>query len=330
MNQLGGTVRDGGGEIRPCLIGGFHDNFVGPRLAGLLPAATDGVPRCDPWVAPDGAIASLDMVRLRLKFGGSDDAIARYEDRLQRLDMLAQSHSMHKSQPGKYAHLYTFAIGDSSVSLGVGQFVSGAKADMHRGFLEFNPNKVAGSVLDGLLMVVSSDVYRCDLARYDLAVDLPVSRSLVRVGKDRRKYTCEISASMTEYLGQRNAVGRVKVYDKAAELGLDDVALTRVEMTCSGDWSVGQVLDKWPTVYRVADKLNGYESVNGAFALAIADAVTAGATPEKYLYALDWRRRKTVRGMISGRAYPCPELGAAHVLMRAIDWCNRLNGQAAA
>lgn len=330
MNRLSG-VRDwvtderAGEKSAPSLIGGFHDNFVGSGLAGLLPTSSCGVPRFEPWAAPDGSICSLDMLRLRLKFGGNDETIAQFEDNLQRLDTLVRSYSMTRSEPGRYAHLHTFEYGDSSVSLGVGQFVRGARADMHRGFIEFNPNKVAlGDGLAKFLWLVSGAVYVCELARYDLAVDLPVSRSLVRVAKDRRKYACEMSASMTEYLGQRGTVGYVKVYDKAAELGVSGMPLTRVELTCSGDWSVGQVLDKWPTVYRVADDLSGYESINGAFALSIADAVRAGETPEKYLYGLDWRRRKAVRKLLEGRVFPCPEMGAAHVLAQAMRWCGRV------
>lgn len=325
MNDATGTGLADGGLIRPCLIGESRDKFVPSGPVGLLPASSVGVPRFNPYVAPDGSVSSLDMVRLRLKFAGNDAYVARLEDRVQRLDSLTNSWNKRRSAPGQYAHLHTLEYGDSVVAFGVGQFVRGVKADMRRGFIEFNPNKVGGG--DGLLdflRLVGSRVERCELVRYDLAVDLPVARSRVRVRKDRRKYAFEQGDALTEYLGRRNADGYVKVYDKAAELGVRDMDLTRVEMTCKGSWSVAQVLEKWPTVYRVADVDGAASDTNAVLAMMAAELVDGGGSPEKYLAILDKRRRAKVRNLLEGVTYPCPMQGAVHVLFEAMAWTNRL------
>lgn len=324
---MNGTSGAGDGqleEIRPCLIGGFQERGA----LKLLPESSGGVPRFEPCETPEGSISSLDMVRLRLKFGGGDDFVARFEDKLQRLDSLQERYDMKRSRPGRYAHLYTFAYGDSTVSLGIGQFVKGVKADMRRGFVEFNPNKLGSD--DGFaefVQLVAKHVVRCGLVRFDFAVDLPVARSLVRTRKDRRKYSFEQGAVLTEYLGVRNAVGRVKVYDKAAELGLDGVDLTRIEVTCSGDWSLAQMMDKWPTVYRVRPYDESSDSWVAVMAGLLGELVETGGSPEKYLNNLNSHTRKKVRRMAEGVTFPCPAQGALHVLFQAMKWAGRFSGQ---
>lgn len=314
-----------GGEIRPCLIGGFRGKIDTPAPVGLLPQRATGVARHNPMVSPDGSVASLDMLRLRLKFAGRDDYVARFEDSLQRLDTLAGSWSKRRSAPGQYAHLHTFEYGGSTVTLGVGQFVRGTRADMTRGFVEFNPNKVAdGDGLGDFLRLVGSHVHGCELVRYDLAVDLPVDRARVRTRKDRRTYRFDQSAALTEYLGQRNSAGYVKVYDKAAEQGLDGVALTRVEMTCGGGWTLEQQRDHWPTVYVVNHADGDTSDANVALAQMAAELADMGGSPEKHIAKLNKRRRAKVRRLLEGATFAFPMEGAAHVLMDAVAWAGRI------
>lgn len=331
MNGAIGASDERVEEIRPCLIGGFRVKIDTPCSDRLLPASSSGVPRYNPWEGSDGSIASLDMVRLRLKFAGSDDCVAHFEDKLQRLDSLTNSWNKRRSVPGQYAHLHTFEYGDSVVSVGVGQFTRGVMADMRRGFIEFNPNKVGGGDgLEDFLQLVGSHVERCDLVRYDLAVDLPVERSRVRTRKDRRTYRFDQSAALTEYLGQRNSDGYVKVYDKAAELGVKGLNLTRVELTCKGSWSVGQVVDHWPTVYVVNHADGDVSDANVVIAQMAAELADMGGSPEKHIAKLNKHRRAKVRRLLEGVRYECPQLGAAHVLFEAISWTNRLTAQESA
>lgn len=90
------------------------------------------------------------------------------------------------------------------------------------------------------------DIY---LRRYDLAVDVPYSRADVQLLKDRRKYSQFYKSELdfTEYLGIGSNQGRVKVYNKQLEAGLD-VPLTRIELTME-DKTYESLLKQWPQVY---------------------------------------------------------------------------------
>lgn len=68
--------------------------------------------------------------------------------------------------------------------------------------------------------------------RYDLAADIPVLRQDAFLVKDSRAYLeRRHGREFTQYLGAKSStVGRVKLYDKAAEAGLN-YPLTRLEMT---------------------------------------------------------------------------------------------------
>lgn len=62
----------------------------------------------------------------------------------------------------------------------------------------------------------------CFVKRYDLAVDIPVNRKMFTTYWDRptpKKYeTCQKTIDdKTEYYGERNTVGRVKIYNKSLE-----------------------------------------------------------------------------------------------------------------
>lgn len=76
---------------------------------------------------------------------------------------------------------------------------------MNRGFIEFNPNKVAGDKrFWRLLEKLAPCVSHARLKRFDLAYDLPTSRLDCRLSKDRRMYKSVISNGITEYLGVKN------------------------------------------------------------------------------------------------------------------------------
>lgn len=104
------------------------------------------------------------------------------------------------------------------------------------GRVEFNPAKLIDdlqfiSIYQELLSYIPTKLMMP--IRFDLAIDIPISRDKVYLIKDKRLYE-EYSNSCvdkTQYLGKRNSHGRVKVYNKALELKLDDVDLTRVEIT---------------------------------------------------------------------------------------------------
>ena len=279
-----------------------------------------------PYVMPENTVCSLDMVRLRLRFEGENQGV--------RLDEMAATFASDGYQswksrvkPGGWYFLHNWAFGDSSVTLGIGLMSANCSIDMAVGFLEFNPNKLAAST--GFLLLlshISEYVARAELVRYDLAVDVPVARGDVRLGKDGRKYECVISRTMTEYLGCRNAGGFVKVYDKTEEAKLSS-AFTRVELTCDGRWSVEDVRGKWPLVFalREAPEVAGLPKNARAFLRALAELVSMGLSIEPYLLEFDRKTRKKYRDALVGCRIEFPELGAAAVLMQAVAWAELLS-----
>ena len=80
--------------------------------------------------------------------------------------------------------------------------------------------------------------------------DVPVTRSDVQLFKDRRKYAqfYMSSENFTEYLGQSDSAGRVKVYNKRLESGLD-YDLTRIEVTLDS-FGYSDLLHWFPEVYK--------------------------------------------------------------------------------
>lgn len=119
-----------------------------------------------------------------------------------------------------------------SFYLGVG--LNGGRLPDNSARVEFNPNKV-GSTWE--LAVVYNACWRISAGRvtikqYDLAIDYPVPREDVAMLKDARLYEerRRSDADRTQYVGQRNAPGRCKLYNKQLEQGLPD-PLTRLELT---------------------------------------------------------------------------------------------------
>lgn len=108
------------------------------------------------------------------------------------------------------------------------------------GRIEFNPAKVGDSLeFQSVYLELISYVGRGALkpVRFDLAIDLPVARDKVHLLKDQRTYG-EVSNSTydrTQYLGQRNNHGFVKLYNKSFEAKLKDIELTRLELTIDYD-----------------------------------------------------------------------------------------------
>lgn len=237
--QIDGVVDDpenGGLKSGPCLIAGFH------ALSCTSPSYYN------PYRGVNKNTLSVDMVRLSLTFKGDrGEWLSRKGAQLTDCDEMSAWTS--KIRPGGWYELWSFALGGSSVALGIGFMEPSCKVNMHKGFIEFNPNKVAGDKrFHGLLKTLGTCVSKARLKRFDIAYDIPVSRYDCRLSKDRRMYKSVISNGITEYLGVKNTPAYVKVYDKAAEMHLSGV-LTRIELTCDGEWDAGQVVAHWPQVH---------------------------------------------------------------------------------
>lgn len=82
------------------------------------------------------------MVRLKLSFiNGKGEWLSTHA---QTFDCDSMSAWTSKIRPGGWYELWSFDLGDSSVALGIGFMEPSCKVNMNRGFIEFNPNKVAG------------------------------------------------------------------------------------------------------------------------------------------------------------------------------------------
>lgn len=131
--------------------------------------------------------------------------------------------------------------------------------------IEFNPNKVWDNwefqVVFNTLHKLS-DPRRTEIKRWDLAIDIPVRRDNCFLVKDRRLYE-EIAHSAlnrTQYLGERNSVGRCKLYNKQLELGLS-YPLSRLELTLDGmDRTFDSISELFPQVFVIDDLQLCFES----------------------------------------------------------------------
>ena len=137
------------------------------------------------------------------------------------------------------------------------------------GMIDFNLNKVGSfEQFWADYRLIKSCSTHFEVVRVDLALDVPYEREFVYLQKDQRVYSNKVysRSNRTEYLGLRNNIGRVKVYNKSLELKRKD-PLTRIEVTCelSGD----SFLEHFPKVYYLGTKhqmtidyLQGYQSLN--------------------------------------------------------------------
>lgn len=133
--------------------------------------------------------------------------------------------------------------------------------------LEFNPAKVGKSPqFDAFYCRLISNCKYIDFKQFDVAIDIPYSRSSVHVLMDRRNYTMKHygGEEFTEYLGVGHAHGNVKIYNKQIESKLD-YPLTRVELTMSyANCTYQEFKRLFPNVFvldSLGDDIDGTEKV---------------------------------------------------------------------
>lgn len=202
-----------------------------------------------------GYAYSCDMVRIRFEFRHSDfENLIKYFTKSYRIDIKVFPLC---TSDFKYRHLFQITYDKSSMSVGIG-FNGSNREESFYGFAEFNPNKCFVSdqcFYD--LQILFSYSWKYELVRWDLAVDIPVGRKYLSLVKDGRRYENVLYSAdnRTEYLGVRNEPGRVKLYNKALEDKYQDAAeLTRLELTCSGEWGVNEIVAKLPFVDTLKDQ----------------------------------------------------------------------------
>lgn len=161
----------------------------------------------------------------------------------------------HGFQMGYYSSVatMTFRNGGTATFL-VGRYAFREKKGIAAEIVaDFNPNKVLFDDIRSILYELSLNAISVpELVRFDLAIDVPVSRSNVSLQyKGRAGYQLIYNSddNKTEYLGKRGNHNRLKIYNKSLELGLD-TNITRCEITLE---RFSSVADHLPDIYYTRD-----------------------------------------------------------------------------
>lgn len=203
----------------------------------------------------NGVIYSLDMLNLKVD-------ISTYKlNRLVNEFIDDEEHKISKVAPvnnverrWKYFISCTYRNGKT---IKMGFHMNGvSEENKESGFIEFNPNSFAEieEFWDDYKILMSYYNFP-EIRRFDLAIDLPISRDNIAFIKDQRMYSCyrKSPVDFTETLGKRNTVGRVKLYNKSIESRLS-YPLTRLEITGNLDnLNLPQVIDL--TELPISDKM---------------------------------------------------------------------------
>lgn len=235
-----------------------------------------------------GCLVSVDDAYFSLRFNSAEDG-EKMRERCGLVQCDGVPHFTESNRPNGWRYFYTYQIGQSTVRFGIGWIGSNGKTSMQRGFLQFNPNKTMNDERLGMLTRrIMTYLRDFKLERWDLAIDIPSCREDTRIAKDARGYEyIDKGHGITEYLGTRNKPGRVKLYDKTREAGLDG-DWTRLELTCDGDWGIDEIMRRLPRVYTWRGSANESErNWVRAFGLLAAEYLDAvGGTIEPYLRLL--------------------------------------------
>lgn len=218
-----------------------------------------------PVVVDNYLFMSCDM--LRIKFTMSEDRLKqfnRYIDKYTMKNLNLKVEPYYNQGKFKYRNLIVITDLETKYSFSMGLQFNDLSKVTNDCFIEFNPNKTMNENGTGLVQVFLDYIKdygsRVELVRYDVAIDIPVERQFVTLNKDMRKYSklwvadvedsynqilqdmekkqisykIEVKSkdlsNCTEYLGQRNKGGFVKLYNKQIESSLMS-SLTRLEIT---------------------------------------------------------------------------------------------------
>lgn len=181
----------------------------------------------------NGIFYSLDMIRIRVRIPRIGIESLKHGWCLDETNKIVIQYPKCTDSM-KWRYFYKCVFEEGHV-LKMGFHLNDAREEYRNaGFVEFNPNSFANHKDFWEEYPKLMKLFRFpEITRFDLAIDLPCRRDQVAFIKDQRKYEClRISAlNQTEWLGRRNKVGRVKLYNKQIESGLS-FPLTRLEVTC--------------------------------------------------------------------------------------------------
>lgn len=227
--------------------------------------------------------------------------------------------SWEGNKPGAFRNQYLFKLkGDQSFWLGQGLIASSIAVDRYR--LEFNPNKVSGNKIFKIMHELLVQTCRrsvSHIARFDLAIDIPVDRERCFLVKDRRLYVeRRHGVEYTQYLGAKSAsVGRVKLYNKTAEAKLD-YPLTRLELTLDPGTPYEKI--KFPAVYCLKSTRTNTDNIK----LTDTERFILNALLQGYGTVNDLGRKTRAKMEMLMADYICPVTISPKTYSKVLDQLN--------
>lgn len=243
----------------------------------------------------NGYIYSCDMIRINLYLKEDGlKSLSNYFSDVNRFDVTIYPINLNNY---KYRNMLTIDYGLSTMTIGL-CFNSSSSKDMLKGFAEFNPNKCYCRQFLEDVSFLLKHCWKSELVRWDLAIDIPIKRSLLYLPKDQRMYGMHklSNEDLTEYLGRRSNVGYVKLYNKTIEAQLDE-DWSRLEITMSAD--MFESFKYIPSVYkRNYDEvvLSGELKQND---LVLIELLQQCNNPDLYLSRLSYHMRKKLEPYVN-------------------------------
>lgn len=232
----------------------------------------------------EGCTYSIDMLRLRVEVSVSS---------LQFLVDMLQNYLGSKMWVGRSIkdYKYNFSVSELNYSFYLA-FLHNTERLHEKSkvslVIEFNPNKCSwtGSTLLSYILT-SYFVDDPTVVSLDVAVDIPVNINSIIVDRQvkRRVLTYDLGGdNKTIYVGQGN--GRVKIYNKAREMGLD-VDLTRMEISIKFNGSMSSMLRysfdyEFPKVYVVNSANISNNAILSACIYACLNGFSLSSFSRKY------------------------------------------------
>ena len=227
--------------------------------------------------------------------------------------------SWEVKKPGSFRSQYSFKLTDDcSFWLGHGLITTSIMIDRYR--LEFNPNKVSDYEVFNIIHKLLIKYCRrsvSHIARFDLAIDIPVDRSRCFLVKDRRLYIeRRHGVEYTQYLGSKSAsVGRVKLYNKTAEAKID-YPLTRLELTLDPGMPYENI--KFPEVYYMKSTSTDTSNIK----LTDTERFILNALLQGYGTVNDLGRKTRAKMEMLMADYVCPVTISSKTYSKVLDQLN--------
>jgi len=234
----------------------------------------------------NGYIYSCDMIRLNLKF---KDNVQKFLDWLSDYNMYGDGIDIKLYRSlNEFTYRNMLRVKADGYSFVIAIGFNGGQDTRDKGFIEFNPNKCRGQkVFEHIYSNLLDYIYSAEVARFDFAIDIPVPRYLCKLKKDGRNYQYIVtSGGESEYLGRRNEIGFVKLYDKTKEANLD-YELTRLEITASKDVLNMPEVMIMPYQNKIQTNLSSTDKV-------LVELLKNVDNPTIYLKKLKYEKRKKI------------------------------------